>query len=72
MCFWWGLTEDRGVPKILSGVGLGFVLFTNPEARQITADLLTATAHAIAADQNGKTLEDRVKDAEVKKVLDDK
>ena len=32
------------VLKILVGVGLGFLLFTNPEARQITADLLRATA----------------------------
>ena len=26
--------------KILVGVGLGFPLFTNPEARQTTADIL--------------------------------
>ena len=29
--------------KILLGVGLGFLLFTNQDARQITADLLRAT-----------------------------
>ena len=34
--------------KILLGVGLGFLLFTNPEARQITADLLRATGDALA------------------------
>ena len=44
--------------KILVGVGLGFLLFTNPEARQITADLLRATANAIAPEQDGKTLQD--------------
>ena len=46
--------------KILLGVGLGFLLFTNPEARQITADLLRATGDAIAPGQEGKMLEDRV------------
>ena len=34
--------------KILLGVGLGFLLFTNQEAMQITADLLRATGDAIA------------------------
>ena len=57
--------------KILVGVGLGFVLFTNPEARQITADLLRATANAIAPGQEGKTFQDRVKDALVEKVLEE-
>ena len=37
--------------KILVGVGLGFLLFTNPEARQITTDLLRATANAIALEK---------------------
>ena len=46
--------------KILLGVGLGFVLFTNPEARQITADLLRATGDAIAPADKDKTLEDRI------------
>ena len=41
--------------KILLGVGLGFLLFTNQEARQITADLLRSTANAIAPEQDGKT-----------------
>ena len=45
--------------KILLGVGLGFLLFTNPEARQITADLLRATGDAIAPAIEVKTLEDR-------------
>ena len=46
--------------KILLGVGLGFLLFTNPEARQITADLLRATGDAIAPADKDKTLEDRI------------
>ena len=57
--------------KILLGVGLGFLLFTNPEARQITADLLRATANVIAPEKDGKTFQDRVKDAVANKVLED-
>ena len=37
--------------KILIGVGLGFLLFTNPEARQITGDLLRSAGDAIAPEQ---------------------
>ena len=55
--------------KILVGIGLGFFLFTNPDARQITADLLRATANAIAPEEDGKTFQDRVKDAVVEKVV---
>ena len=56
--------------KILVGVGLGFLLFTNPEARQITADLIRATASAIAPEQDDKTfLQDRGKDAVVEKIM---
>ena len=54
--------------KVLLGVILGFLLFTNPEARQITADLLRATANAVAPEQDGKTLQERVKDALAEKV----
>ena len=57
--------------KILIGVGLGFLLFTNPEARQITADLLRATASAIAPEQDDKTFQDRVKDAVVEKIMEE-
>ena len=57
--------------KILVGVGLEFLLFTNPEARQITADLLRATANGIAPGQDGKTFQDRVKDAVVEKVMEE-
>ena len=56
--------------KILVGIGLGFFLFTNQDARrQITADLLRSTANAIAPEQDGKTFQDRVKDAVVEKVV---
>ena len=55
--------------KILVGVGLGFLLFTNPDARQITADLLRATANAIAPEEDGKTFQGRVKDAVVEEVM---
>ena len=37
--------------KILIGVGLGFLLFTNPEARQITGDLLRSAGNAIAPEK---------------------
>ena len=57
--------------KILVGVGLGFLLFTNPEARQITADLLRATASEIAPEQDDKTFQDRVKDAVVEKIMEE-
>lgn len=57
--------------KILIGIGLGFVLFTNPEARQITADLLRSAANAIAPEKDGKTFQDRVKDAVVEKVTEE-
>ena len=45
--------------KVLLGVGLGFLLFTNPDARQITADLLRAAGDAIAPADEDRTLEDR-------------
>ena len=69
-----GCSNDQGgdvVLKILVGVGLGFLLFTNPEARQITADLLRSTANAIAPEKDGKTFQDRVKDAVVEKVMEE-
>ena len=57
--------------KILLGVGLGFLLFTNPEARQTTADLLRSAGDAIAPQQDDKTFQDRVKDAVVEKVMEE-
>ena len=44
--------------KILVGIGLGFLLFNNPDARQITAELLRAAAAAIDATQSSPTLQD--------------
>ena len=55
--------------KILVGIGLGFFLFTNQDTRQFTADLLRSTANAIAPEQDGKTFQDRVKDAVLEKVV---
>ena len=46
--------------KILLGVGLGFLLFTNEDARQISADVLRATGDAIAPADEDRTLEDRI------------
>ena len=57
--------------KVLIGVGLGFLLFTNPEARQVTADLLRSTANAIAPEKEGKNFQDRVRDL-VEKVMEEK
>ena len=48
--------------KILLGVGLGFLLFTNQEARQITADLFRAVGDALAPAVEDKTLQNRIKD----------
>ena len=52
--------------KVLIGVGLGFFLFTNPDARQITGDLLRAAGNAIAPPTEGKdapTIQERITDA---------
>ena len=49
--------------KILIGVGLGFLLFTNPEARQIAGDLLRSAGDAIAPevkDEDAKTLQNQI------------
>ena len=46
--------------KILVGIGLGFLLFTNQEARQITADVLRAAGDVLAPAVENKTLEDRI------------
>ena len=56
--------------KILIGVGLGFLLFTNPGARQITADALRAAADALTPEQEGKAFQDRVHDAVLEQVLE--
>lgn len=49
--------------KILSDLGLGFLLFINPKARQITADLLRAAGDALAPaieGEDSKTLQNRI------------
>ncbi len=58
--------------KILLGIGVGSLLFTNPGARQVTADLLRATTNAIAPEKDGKTFQERVKDAAVKTITEEK
>ena len=57
--------------KILLGVALGFVLFTNEGARQITADALRAAADALAPEKEGKNLQDRLRDVVEEKVLEE-
>ena len=49
--------------KVLLGVVLGFVLFTNPAARQTTADILRFAADALAPKVEGPTLKERIGDA---------
>ena len=58
--------------KVLFGIAIGFVLFTNSDARQVTADLLRAAGDALAPAEQEKTLQDRVKDAVVETVMDEK
>ena len=54
-------------PILRLGVGIGFLLFTNPEARQVTADLLRAAGDAPAPAVENKTLEDRINEVLVGK-----
>ena len=58
--------------KVLLGIATGVFIYANPEARQVTADLLRAAGDAFAPAEQGKTLQDRVKDAVVETVMDDK
>ena len=49
--------------KTLIGIGLGFLLFSNQEARQITGDLLRSAGDAIAPAVEGedaKTLQNQI------------
>ena len=46
--------------KILVGIALGYVLFTEPQARQVTADFIRAAADALAPAVKEK-LEDQIK-----------
>jgi len=54
------------VLKVLIGAGLGFFLFSNPDARQITGDLIRAAGDAIAPRTEGddaQTIQERITDA---------
>ena len=53
--------------RVLLGVAIGVLIYANPEARQITADLLRATGDALAPAVEDKTLEDRINEV----LLDD-
>ena len=55
--------------KIALGIAVGFVLFTNPDARQVTADLLRAAGDALAPEKEEKNFQDRVRDLVEEKVL---
>ena len=57
--------------KLLVGAGLGYVLLTNPGARQISADALRAAADALAQEREDKEFTDRMQDAALKKVLEE-
>ena len=46
--------------RVLLGIAVGVFIYTNPEARQITADLFRATGDALAPALEEKTLEDRI------------
>lgn len=49
--------------KILIGIGLGFLLFSNQGVRQTTADILRFGADALApgvADEDAKTLQNQI------------
>ena len=58
--------------KVLVGIAIGFVLFTNPEARQVLADLLRFAGDVLAPAEEEKILQDRVSNAVVETVIDDK
>ena len=46
--------------RLLLGIAIGVFIYANPEARQITADLLRATGDALAPADENRTLEDRI------------
>ena len=48
--------------KILIGIGLGFLLFSNQGARQTTADILRFGADALAPEVEGPTLQEQLKE----------
>ena len=46
--------------RVLLGIAIGVFIYANPEARQITADLLRATGDALTPAVEDKTLQDRI------------
>ena len=46
--------------RVLLGIAIGVFIYANPEARQITADLLRATGDALAPAVEDRTIEDRI------------
>ena len=46
--------------RVILGVAIGVFIYANPEARQITADLLRAAGDALAPAVEDRTLEDRI------------
>ena len=46
--------------RLLLGIAIGVFIYANPEARQITADLLRATGDALAPADENRTIEDRI------------
>ena len=53
-------TSESAVLRVLLGIAIGVFIYANPEARQITADLLRAAGDALAPALEDKTLEDRI------------
>ena len=47
--------------KMFIGIGLCFLLFSNPGARQTTADILRFGADALAPEVDGPTLQEQLK-----------
>ena len=47
--------------RFLLGAAVGILLITNPEVRQITADMLRAAGDALAPAAEDKTLQKRIK-----------
>ena len=46
--------------RVLLGIAIGTFIYSNPEARQVTADLLRATGDALAPAVEDKTLGERI------------
>ena len=53
-------TGEVTVLRVLLAIAIGVFIYANPEARQITADLLRATGDALAPALEEKTLKDRI------------